>query len=277
MKVFFGINITKDKKNETYDGEVFIGKKLPQDQARAMEAQNARMEDCEEKAKLPLALRVVQLVAFFVAVCAFLGVIKADVSIFQAYRNAPWVFYGGIAAAVIWAVLFLLEKLRERKQNRSEENAVALHRQESLEWSCYEALDVPGDAPYVDVLLMRYKEKKGKPVPVATGGTTFLNPQLRIFIREGKLCLADLFQRYDIPMKDLAGIYRVNAWGSAPSWNKDESFPNDKGYKITTFQYGIRFKPYYALFIRRQGETYALYFPPYELPLFQKLTGCVML
>ena len=36
MKIFFGIDITQNKKNEAFDGEIFTGKQLPPAQAQAI-------------------------------------------------------------------------------------------------------------------------------------------------------------------------------------------------------------------------------------------------
>ena len=45
-------------------------------------------------------------------------------------------------------------------------------------------------------------------------------------------------------------------------------------YKISATRFGYSIKSYYALVIRsEEGEDYELYFPAYELPTVQKLTG----
>lgn len=276
MKVFFGIDVTKNKKNESYDGEIFIGKRLPEALAKSMDSWEASSDALEEKRKLPLVLRIIQVAAFAVAAICFLAIVRSDVSIFQGYRNAPWAFYACGIGAVVWAVLTLLGWLRGRQASNSEEAAVSNHRLQNLKKSCYDALEVPDSAPFVDILVMRYKNKKGKPVPAPKTPTVFLNPELRIFVQDNKLCLADLYQRFDIPLEEIDGIHRMDARGTAPLWNKTLSFSDEpyKSYKITSNQYGIIFKPYYALFVRRDGVTYALFFPPYELPTFQSLTGC---
>lgn len=276
MKIFFGIDITQNKKNEAFDGEIFTGKQLPPAQAQAIKNWEESRVALEKKEKLPAVLRIIQVAAFVVAAVCALGILRSDVNLYEAYRNAPGFFYAAGIGAVIFGLLFLVQWLRQRQTTGSEEYAMSQHRLENLEKSCRAALDVPEDAANVDVLVMRYKDKKGKPVPVSKNYTVFQNPELWIFVRDNKLCLADLHRRYDIPLEEMIGIHRVDARGTAPNWNKVLSFTDEpyKACKITTNQYGIIFKHYYALFIRREGVTYSLFFPPYEFSLFQKLTGC---
>ena len=75
---------------------------------------------------------------------------------------------------------------------------------------------------------------------------------------------------------DVDSIRTVNKAISLPTWNKQKHFgeaPYDK-YKLSANRYGYTSKPYYALCIRTElGVDYELYFPCYELPIMQKLTG----
>ena len=59
-------------------------------------------------------------------------------------------------------------------------------------------------------------------------------------------------------------------------WNK-ETPPNKgiyKQYKLTVDQYGcVHSKTYGILELERNGQSYGLYIPCYELPRIEKLTG----
>lgn len=60
------------------------------------------------------------------------------------------------------------------------------------------------------------------------------------------------------------------------NWNKDDSFKADtyKRFKIETTKYGkIYVKPYYILELEYMDETWGIYFPNYELPAFECITG----
>ena len=58
-------------------------------------------------------------------------------------------------------------------------------------------------------------------------------------------------------------------------WNKDTEYNKGKYVdydikRINEFDYKIR--AYYSLDINREGETYKMYFPPYELDVIESLT-----
>lgn len=277
MKLFFGIDVTQNQEKTAFDGDVFTEQQVTQAQKKALDDNLENLHAMEEQAKLPLAFRIAKFAAMLLAVCGFVGILRADVSLQQAYKNAPWVFYGTAIAAVIWGLLAIWERQRTRKVAGAEENQLLIKRNQTIRDNAYSMLEVPVNAPLVDVLAARYQVKNDKVKIVNQGLEAYTNPEMRIFVKNGVLYLADLERKYAIPKEELVGIRKIDKRRWINSWNKETAYNEGvyKQYKMTTNNYGqIFFKPYYQLIIRHADQEYALEFPPYELEVFQILTGC---
>jgi len=77
-------------------------------------------------------------------------------------------------------------------------------------------------------------------------------------------------------LAELKGIKTVNKRIGIISWNKEEDPRKGeyKKYKMTVNDMGnVFFKPYHILEIERDGQSFGLYFPCYELEVLEELTG----
>ena len=103
--------------------------------------------------------------------------------------------------------------------------------------------------------------------------TKYINMSLRMFAQEGKLCISDLANVYAFDLTSLKRIVKIKQRASFPFWNK-----TDKHDSAMYEKYGIKYKrgaftvkEFYALQLEKDGEEYAIYFPSYELPKFERL------
>lgn len=276
MKEFFGIDLTTDKKNETLNCAAFLAQKTPGPQVAALEKAAAQMQDLGKQAQLPPFFNAVKYILYIATLLLIGGMLRGigDVGLEQAWENAPWLFWLLGILAALWAVLALWARSRSGKVVSSEDYQVANHRSEMALQACYTALGVPANAPAVDVMLARYKIKNGKMRIVTTGTAQYANPELRLFLENETLYLADAMQKYAIPLREIRELREIKKQVSLAMWNKTDHFEFGRyaQYKIRSNQYGSVFvKPYYELVISHCGETYLLHFPSYELPLFQSL------
>lgn len=127
----------------------------------------------------------------------------------------------------------------------------------------------------VDVLTGRYKLKGDEVKVLGITDNTMLNMEFKIFVREGKLCLANVRECYEIDLTAITGIRTIKRQMRIMGWNKEKHFTADiyKPYKVIADRYGIYIKYYHALTFRHGGGECWLLLPPYELPVFEKLTG----
>ena len=81
---------------------------------------------------------------------------------------------------------------------------------------------------------------------------------------------------YSFKKSDIKSIITVNKQISIPTWNKEEGLRSEKfkPYKLTRNNVGnIFFKPFYILKIEKDGQSFGICFPPYELNEIERLTG----
>ena len=280
MKPVFGIDITTNKKNERINSEEFVIQTTSKEKAKALEAKQETLLQTVEESKLPLWIRIVKAVCGFYALIVIVGVIKAlpDVGFDQALRNAPILIISGFLALIAWLILQFVSKRKEKRVMTEQNTEQQIEALDTDIQNIYEELNVPDDAAPVDVLLFRYKEKNGKIIPKAIGlqMTEYMNLELKIFKTEDSLCLADLDNLFAFPLSSLQSIQTVKKRIIIPSWNKDTEPTKDefKPYKMGVDQYGrVHLKSYHILTLMHNGRIHGIYFPCYELPTFERLTG----
>lgn len=283
MKPIFAIDLTNDKKNDKTNGDEFIVRTVSSYATERYEESKEELKVTFEKAKLPRPLRITKTIclyvwAFVLAVTVRLIVDNGVVNFSQFYGNAPYVFWAGGAAFVAWIILSIKTgQINKEVLNSNEAENTANDFKQNLD-NVYAELGVPEDAASVEILCFRYVLKKGeisvKSYPLST--CTHANVDVVAFVEDGNLCIADVEHRYEFPLSEITGIRLVNKKIIMPCWNKDEEHtsPKYKQYKIWTDKYGsVYAKNHYVIEIDHFGENFGLYFPPYELPIFEKLTG----
>ena len=275
MKPFLGIDLTTDKDNEQCNGTEFLVQATSAALANALDASSEKAEKTIEAAKLPLLFRIIQFICGITALLIASGILKADASFAEGYRNAPWLYWTAGICAVIWLILWLLSKQKAKTVLETEESAQTLSHLESTARAIYQELSVPDDAIDIDVLFFFYKIKNGEIKPVEQAFVTYFNPEFKIFTDEENLYLANLEGKYAFPLSSIVKIHTVKKHIRIAGWNKEVKFNKGiyKQYKLTTDNYGcIHCKQYHILEIHHQGESYGIYFPCYELAALEECT-----
>jgi len=276
MKPFIGIDRTVNRKNEDFNGKEFVTARASSVHTQMYEKASEKVNDQAEKTKYPLAIRAIRAVCGFYGLISVVGFLKADVPFEQAYENAAWLLWSGAIALVIWGVLTLMKRQREKTVLTSEETDRAIHNAAQTLENVYTSLGVPLDAANVDILMFPYVRKDGQLKAKSWGLTSHVALDTKAFRMEDQLCLADAECRYSFPVSQMQGIETVKKSITIPMWNKDEAHdsPRYKPYKLSTDNYGIvHIKGYHILKLEHAGELWGIYFPCYELPVMETLTG----
>lgn len=280
MKPFIGIDITENKKNEKYNGEEFIVKTVSPLQKQTLENAQEDAVGLVDESKIPLPLRIIKGVCGLAVLFGIAGIVGAmeDITFSQCYHNAPWLFWIYAVCLVAWVILKVISVKKEKETLNTDTGENVVRKLESVSKSIYSDLDVPETAETVDILAFTYKMKDGEPKAKEAGfnPTPYLNIEVKAFIENDNLILADLENKYAFPLSSLKAIHKVNKNISVPGWNKEENPKKGKykEYKLGVDDYGcVHFKPYYILEVLHNGESWGIYFPSYELPAFTKLTG----
>lgn len=280
MKPIWAINLTENKKNEEMNGQEFLAATPSAALTQALNRSEEKADATTEKAKLPFAFRLVQNICGLLGGICVVGLLRGmrEVTVTQAYENAPWIFWVGGACLAVYGILKLIGMQKEKTVMSTEESAQTFSNLEGVANAVYAELAVPQNAREVDVFTFYYKEKDGK-IKVCEKGmqmAPYLNPVFSAFADENALYLANLEGKYAFLRSACVAIHTVKKHIRVASWNKSISLNKGiyKPYKLTTDQYGcVHCQYYHILELRHNGESWGLYFPCYELPTFEALTG----
>lgn len=280
MKPFYGIDRTTLKKNTFHEGDCFIAATVSdmtrQSYVRALQSAAKELE----ATKLNPILRGLKTVCSWITLFVFLSTIRAlrNVTIAEAFENAPFIFWLMGGCGIVWLVLTYLTNRKAKNVMAGEDFSMSTRRLESEIDRVFRELQVPEDAKEVDVVQLTYRWKNGT-VKISTTGsetTPYTNVSLRVFRREDVLCLADLENRYELPISAMRRLKMVKKPLVIQGWNKEERLndPFYKPYKLTMDNYErVHTKSYGLLELNHDGVDWALWLPPYELNYISALTG----
>lgn len=280
MKPFYGIDRTTLKKNTFHEGDCFIAATVSdmtrQSYERALQSAAKELE----ATKLNPVLRGLKTVCSWITLIVFLSTIRAlrNVTIAEAFENAPFIFWLMGGCGVVWLVLTILTNRKAKNVMEGEGFGQSTRRLEGEIDRVFRELQVPEDAKQVDVVQLTYRWKNGT-VKISTTGsetTPYTNVSLRVFRREDVLCLADLENRYELPISAMRRLKMVKKPLVIQGWNKEEKLndPFYKPYKLTMDNYErVHTKSYGLLELSHDGVDWALWLPPYELNYISALTG----
>lgn len=280
MKPFIGVDVTDDPESLVFNGEEFIVAKPTQALQSALETATGESTELLEKSQLPLLLRIAECGFGIAGLLLVSGLLRAwddTISLAQLYANAPWLFWLCGSFLLSWLVLFLWSSHKTKTVLTSEESAMTMSKWDQTANSIYTELGVPSDAAQVDLLSLTYTVKDGKTVEKKSLLTSpYENFEYRAFADEKYVYLVDLDGKYRFDRAEMTEIETVNKRIQVSSWNKDEK-PNKgiyKPYKLyVDDEDNVHMKTYYILHLNHGGEEWGIYFPCYELPTFEALTG----
>ena len=278
MKPIFAIDVTTDKENEKLNAEEFVKRYTPKELCEELEDRGKVAEDSLLAAELPPVLRILRSIAGIaggICILAFLMTFS-ELGFGEAYKKSPLIFYIGVVGVAVFVLLSVLAVRRSASVLSDDKAERIVGDIAKASEKVYLSLGVPSDAPDVDVLFFRYKEKDGKAVPVqpVLTATAYLNLEFRAFFADNSLMLADMEALYEFPVGEKVSLHKVDKKVSVPHWNKKLAY----GAEIFR-KYGVKknsldcivFDGYYILEIQRGEQSFGLYFPSYELPVLRKL------
>lgn len=283
MKPFLGIDLTQDKKNSKPNGMEMMVLKPSPELVSALDSSKEKMNDAQKKAKLPLVLRIIEWICTFGGIFIVIGLLRAlggedGVTLTQAYANAGEIFWIAGACIAIGAVLRFLGKKKAKTVLESDDSTRTLSNISVSVETIFADLGVPENARDVDILVFFYKNSNCEPKLKTKGNQNFMfmNFPFKIFADPRTFYLANIEGKYAFSRDAVKRIKTVAKRYTVNDWNKDYPFDDDryKKYGLKMDQYGVIYgKNYYILEVENEGQIWGIYFPSYELPLFEALTG----
>lgn len=282
MKPFLGINLTTNKKNEEINGSEFIIEKPSVALVQSLENTSKNAIETMEKCKLPLFARIIEWLCGIIGVILVTGISKAmvgedSISLGQAYQNASWMFWLAGACLAVSAIIIFVGVRKEKSVLEAEESEQVFANIGDISDAIFAELGVPSTAKDVDILSFYYSVK-GEKIKLREKDTQlapYTNCSFYAFADSRNLYLVDSDGKYAFSLDSVKKINTVKKDILIDEWLKDEEYNKGiyKKYKLSEVDFGcIVCKYYHILEIEHNGEIWGIYFPCYELPIFEELT-----
>lgn len=283
MKPFIGIDITENKKNTELNGKEFVVQETSKALYEAYDKATDEIGDFSKKASMPLWYRIIHKIIGVGALIVSTSLVKIVLNndgietLIKVVKEMPWFVLIGVSCWIVFGCMTLIARKKIKEIAESDEFNHSQSKAETLSNSIYAELGVPPQAPFVDILSFQYKIKDGEIKPKGKGAKTvpFINIAFRIHSDSENLYLTEMENKYAFSFSEIKGIKMIKERGFIQAWNKDVAFNKGeyKQYKITKNDYGYYFKQYCILELDHNGEIWQIFFPDYELPVFEQLTG----
>lgn len=275
IKPIFCVDITSNKHNTVLNGSEFITRSVSKQTIEEYDNKRENLEQTIKKSKLPFWLELIKFLCGWFSLIVFLACLP---SLEAAWKNASILIIIGICCAILWIILHIVSKSKEKKVLTERDAESQLEKINVDVLSIHDELNIPEDAVDIDVLTFKYKLKNGEIRPSVRGmqTTAYLNVSAKMYVTPDELHVADLENVYSFKKSEIKSIITVNKRISIPTWNKEDDPRKGKfkPYKMTVSNLGdIFFKPYYILEIEKDNQTFGIYFPCYELDTIENLTG----
>lgn len=278
-KPFFGIDVTEDRKKESFNSDEYISKSADETAAKRFEERSTELDGKIKYYQLPTLLKIIKCLGLLCALAIISAVTEEDMTLKIAYKNAPILMTVLLVGSVVGVFLFLYEIGERRKMAKDPSITEAINEAKNATTEIFDGLGVPTYAHETDILIFRYKVKDGKIKPVASGmmPTPYVNVWAKIFSENGNLSIANVEGRYDIPLEEITGIKTVDKKIQVTGWNKDIPLNDEKfkpyGVGIVSATGTVVFRGYGVLEFTHGGEDFGIYIPSYDLPTFEFLLG----
>jgi len=282
MKPFLCYDHTDNQDPDRCTGEEFVVAAASEAQLEALEQANKRLVKLLFKeARLPVALRVLNACCAIAGVSIVFSVIRIlldseqAVSFIELYQKAAWLFWLGGVLVLLWILLEILSHRKHTRALEGEESQQLSDQMESINRTIAMELGVPANAPELECLSFDFEEKNGTFHPINTEGG-YINSNVFAFVEGDQLMLVDEEKKYGLPLSSFKQIHTVEKPIHLVLWGKEASHKEEpyKAYNIKELDDGtVRIQSYHILEFEHNGQAWGLYFPNYELPLVEKLTG----
>lgn len=211
MKPFLGIDITTNRKNERLNGNEFLILKPSEILSQTLAKTTEQKDVIIQKSKMPLLLRIIKSICLFLAFICVSALLRARVSLAEAYHNAPWIFWLLPICVILFVLLTICEKVKSHQVLDTDENQHALATHDRVMKDILAELAVPDNAKNVDVLSCYYTERNGKIKAIEKGLQVhqFSNLIFKAYRDNENLYLTNCNGKYAFPLSSLSSIRTV--------------------------------------------------------------------
>lgn len=281
MKPFLVIDRTSDDNNRYQSGAEFCVKEVTQEIYDEYMSLGKKKEELEEKLRIPKLLLYAPVFCLVLSVCTFMFFVPY---LFKPANINEENAFGVLISFVLFICglvgFFVLKKvITDRQKNFFESKEYINHQEKGKELTqkiCKE-LQIPDDYISADIIFFHYKSENGQIQVIRRDPkkTPYDNDGYFFYIQDNTFYVASCLEKYAVNLDAFTGIRKVNEFIKLPRWTKPEPITHKKyaQYNLTVVDDELLMDTYYILEFTHEGQVWGLYFPCYELPVFENLTG----
>lgn len=281
MKPFLEVDRTYDDNNRFPNGVEFNTIDVSKETYDEYMSLIKERELFEKKLHTPYYLQHLPVFCLLLSLCACMFIVPyffnpSEINTNNAFRILVTfiLFISGLAG------YFILKKILTDKQKSffdSKEYKEIKDKWENHFVKVRKELQIPDNCITADILFFHYKVTDGQITPISNSKkkTPFENPAYLFYVEDNVFYVASAFDKFAINLDAFTEITKVNEYIKIPFWNKPDSFQTEKykSYYISVEGKELLIDSYYILHFTHKDEDWGLYFPCYELPVFEELTG----
>ncbi len=232
----------------------------------------------KKKVYIPGFLYGIEMVALFIMLIGglslYLGIDDNIVSL----DDLEWriVILVTALSSMVLVGIFGYEKMRQTNYEKSDVCAEYNARMENMYESIYLEMGVPIDAPYVDFLHFNYRMNGAGVVPVQTGKYSQLYNiwDFKFYSEDRRLYMASDEAIYAIDIANIKNITKMDEKIHLSVTKKQKNTIAKFKKNNVKGRFGsYKIEAYYIMEFEHKGDLWGLYFPWYELPVIEDLTG----
>lgn len=254
------------------DGQGYQKACLPDSMLVDLGEKEKALEKARRGARLPIWLKIVKYICFLGGIICLGRFIQVDLPFAQKYHNAPAIFWFIVIGLPLSALLYLLEKNREKHINENEMVQRAVQSLQAAKRNALTYLGIPANAVKMDIMIFDYSLEDGtlELEDLAAIDQMYLYPQA-----SDTLCVTDGEELFALPREQFTALRRLGCsarFFHLSDENLDRSKYEEAGAEVD--KYGtIKLDFCCALEWTDRGETWQMLFPACELPKMKALTG----
>ena len=224
---------------------------------------------------LPIVVRILKFIFFMVAFLLSMVLLQFIEEIFETTEMQVTLVVC-IVCWILFLIPFVVEQTRKKNYEKSERYQLYQKRLDGLYDYLYSELGVPADAPCVDVIRFNYVLMGDKVVPFQKNKNSekYYVVDFKFYVEKENLCISTDEEVYGIKLSSIKGIKRtdkkIHLLLNTSVGNRAEKL---KKHNVKKRLGAYIINPYYILEFEHKNEKWGLYFPCYELPVIEELTG----
>ena len=274
MKEFFAV----DTHLGYSESSSVIAREVDENNLKEQEDYTKKMQEYENRAKLPPALNAVRVVCNVLALILLCGFLFG-LTLSENGKGIESILYCLFGASIFLMVIaFLLSRYRKRRAKKvaKDEGYLALIKEgERIYDKCVASLKIPSSAKPIDVFLYVYSTQSGEERPVSKT-VKYVNTPVKVFSEANCVMVADLQVVFALKKEWFKDFEIIPEKVTFNCWNKDEGYGANEYRKYAikpTATGALSVKNCYKFILEKDGESFAIVIPPYDGEAFLKLTG----